>query len=84
MIFSFDGQLIEETVGKLQQNKLTVDNLTVEWLKNKLNELEASLKECQSKIKIVNESCDGEPNSDKINENEQKHEQNEFNRSVSV
>lgn len=84
MIFSFDDQLIEETVGKLQPNKLTVDNLTVEWLKNKLNELEASLKECQSKIKMINESSDGEPNlnSDKINENEQKNEQNGFNRSV--
>lgn len=82
MIFSFDDQLIEETVGKFQPNKLTVDNLTVEWLKNKLNELETSLKECQSKIKIISDSSDGEPNLnfDQINENEQINEQNGFNR----
>ncbi|KAJ2947392.1 hypothetical protein O0L34_g17162 [Tuta absoluta] len=41
--FSFDESLVEDTSGKLQPNQLTVDNLTVEWLKEKLTELEATL-----------------------------------------
>ncbi|XP_045514859.1 tyrosine-protein kinase Fer isoform X1 [Pieris brassicae] len=38
--FTFDESLVEDTSGKLQPNQLTVDNLTVEWLKEKLTELE--------------------------------------------
>ncbi|CAF4820434.1 unnamed protein product [Pieris macdunnoughi] len=38
--FTFDESLVEDTSGKLQPNQLTVDNLTVEWLKEKLIELE--------------------------------------------
>ncbi|XP_039750470.1 tyrosine-protein kinase Fer isoform X1 [Pararge aegeria] len=41
--FNFDESLVEDTSGKLQPNQLTVDNLTVEWLKEKLTELETSL-----------------------------------------
>ncbi|XP_026725996.1 tyrosine-protein kinase Fer isoform X2 [Trichoplusia ni] len=41
--FNFDESLVEDTSGKLQPNQLTVDNLTVEWLKEKLTELEATL-----------------------------------------
>lgn len=41
--FAFDESLVEDTSGKLQPNQLTVDNLTVEWLKEKLTELEATL-----------------------------------------
>lgn len=50
--------MIEEAVGKLQPNKLTVDNLTVEWLRNRIVELEASMKECQAKKQSINENID--------------------------
>jgi len=33
----------------LQANTLAVDNLTVYWLRTRLNELESSVKECQEK-----------------------------------
>lgn len=46
--FTFDNSLVEDTTGRLLPNRLTVDNLTVEWLKKKTNELELSLKECQA------------------------------------
>ncbi|XP_066594620.1 tyrosine-protein kinase Fer isoform X1 [Prorops nasuta] len=42
--FIFDENLVDDTSGKLLPNKLTVDNLTVDWLKSRLIELEASLK----------------------------------------
>lgn len=50
-MFQFDQTLIEDkdTLGKLQPNTLTVDNLTVDWLRNRLTELETSVKECQDK-----------------------------------
>lgn len=50
-MFQFDQALIEDkdTLGKLQPNTLTVDNLTVDWLRNRLAELETSVKECQEK-----------------------------------
>ncbi|XP_069357437.1 tyrosine-protein kinase Fer isoform X1 [Maniola hyperantus] len=47
--FNFDESLVDDTSGKLQPNQLTVDNLTVEWLKEKLTELEASLQENREK-----------------------------------
>lgn len=57
MIFRFDDQLIEDTVGKLQPNQLTVDNLTVDSLRQRIADLEASVKECQEKqTKIQTES----------------------------
>lgn len=57
VIFRFDDQLIEDTVGKLQPNQLTVDNLTVDWLRQRLTDLESSAKECQEKqSKIQTES----------------------------
>lgn len=40
---------MEDTSGKLQPNQLTVDNLTVEWLKEKLTELESSLQDNREK-----------------------------------
>lgn len=49
VVFQFDESLIEDTLRKLQPNTLTVDNLTVDWLRTKLNDLEASVKECQEK-----------------------------------
>ncbi|XP_050349075.1 tyrosine-protein kinase Fer isoform X2 [Nymphalis io] len=47
--FNFDESLVEDTSGKLQPNQLTVDNLTVEWLKEKLTELETILQENREK-----------------------------------
>lgn len=48
--FQFDETLIEDgTLGKLQPNALTVDNLTVDWLRTRLQELENSIKEAQDK-----------------------------------
>lgn len=46
--FTFDDKLVDDTPGKLSSNKLTVDNLTVDWLRNRLSELEASFKTAQS------------------------------------
>lgn len=40
---------MEDTSGKLQPNQLTVDNLTVEWLKEKLTELETFLQDNREK-----------------------------------
>lgn len=58
--FTFDESLVEESAGKLLPNQLTVDNLTIEWLRNKLSELESSLKENQEKrtqlVPLNNES----------------------------
>ncbi|XP_076226979.1 tyrosine-protein kinase Fer isoform X3 [Nomia melanderi] len=45
--FTFDENLVDDTSGKLLPNKLTVDNLTIDWLRNRLTELEASLKATQ-------------------------------------
>ncbi|KAJ8724532.1 hypothetical protein PYW08_016006 [Mythimna loreyi] len=47
--FNFDESLVEDTSGKLQPNQLTVDNLTVEWLKEKLTELENTLQDNREK-----------------------------------
>ncbi|CAK1543921.1 unnamed protein product [Leptosia nina] len=47
--FTFDESLVEDTSGKLQPNQLTVDNLTVEWLKEKLTELESVLQDNREK-----------------------------------
>ncbi|XP_045496190.1 tyrosine-protein kinase Fer isoform X2 [Colias croceus] len=49
VIFAFDESLVEDTSGKLQPNQLTVDNLTVEWLKEKLTELESVLQDNREK-----------------------------------
>jgi tyrosine-protein kinase Fer len=47
--FTFDNSLVEDTSGKLLPGQLTVDNLTIEWLRGKLMELESSVKEVQDK-----------------------------------
>jgi tyrosine-protein kinase Fer len=47
--FTFDNSLVEDTSGKLLPSQLTVDNLTIEWLRAKLAELESSVKEMQEK-----------------------------------
>lgn len=53
VIFRFDDNPIDDNVGKLQPNQLTVDNLTVDWLRQRINELEQSVKECQEKQQKV-------------------------------
>ncbi|KAJ0177696.1 hypothetical protein K1T71_006569 [Dendrolimus kikuchii] len=49
VIFTFDQSLVDDTSGKLLPNQLTVDNLTVEWLKEKLTELETTLQDNREK-----------------------------------
>lgn len=49
IVFKFDETLIEDSLRKLQANTLTVDNLTVDWLRTRLTELETSVRECQEK-----------------------------------
>lgn len=48
--FTFDISLVEDTTGKLLPNQLTVDNLTVEWVRKKMADLEVMLKECQTSL----------------------------------
>ncbi|XP_046737131.1 tyrosine-protein kinase Fer isoform X4 [Diprion similis] len=45
--FTFEENLVDDTSGKLLPNKLTVDNLTIDWLRSRLTELETSLKTTQ-------------------------------------
>ncbi|XP_050431767.1 tyrosine-protein kinase Fer isoform X2 [Adelges cooleyi] len=45
---TFDDALVQDdTSGHLQANQLAVDNLTMDWVRNKMTELETRLKECQ-------------------------------------
>ncbi|XP_017122646.1 tyrosine-protein kinase Fer isoform X2 [Drosophila elegans] len=61
-IFQFDETLIEDIPGKLQSSTLTVDNLTVDWLRNRLQELEGAVKECQEKqLKMIEHVNGGSP-----------------------
>lgn len=59
MIFRFDDQLIEDTVGKLQANQLTVDNLTVDWLRQRIGDLESAVKDCQEKQNKIQSESNG-------------------------
>lgn len=52
--FSFDNTLVEDTSGKLLANTLAVDNLTVEWVRGKLAEVEPRLKEAQERLSNKN------------------------------
>ena len=56
--FTFDENLVDDTSGKLLPNKLTVDNLTIDWLRNRLTELEASLKTTQLNRQASQSSAD--------------------------
>lgn len=49
VIFRFDDALIEDSVGKLKSNQLAVDNLTVDWLRQRIIQLETTIKDCQEK-----------------------------------
>lgn len=59
MKFTFDESLVEDSAGKLLPNQLTVDNLTVEWLRTKLTDLESSIKENQEKRNSLTTNHDG-------------------------
>ncbi|EDW38933.1 GL13676 [Drosophila persimilis] len=62
LLFQFDETLIEDIPGKLQSSTLTVDNLTVDWLRTRLSELEGSVKECQEKqLKMIEHVNGGSP-----------------------
>ncbi|XP_070137054.1 tyrosine-protein kinase Fer isoform X6 [Drosophila bipectinata] len=62
LIFQFDETLIEDIPGKLQSSTLTVDNLTVDWLRNRLLELEGAVKDCQEKqLKMIEHVNGGSP-----------------------
>ncbi|EAA08820.5 AGAP003651-PA [Anopheles gambiae str. PEST] len=58
VIFQFDESLVEDSLGKLQANTLTVDNLTVDWLRGRQTELEGTIKDLQDRQSKL---C-GEPN----------------------
>nr|CAH7731928.1 unnamed protein product [Callosobruchus chinensis] len=57
--FTFDESLVEDSAGKLLPNQLTVDNLTVEWLRTKLTDLETSIKENQEKRTALTTNHEG-------------------------
>ncbi|KFB41323.1 AGAP003651-PA-like protein [Anopheles sinensis] len=60
VVFQFDEALVEDSLGKLQANTLTVDNLTVDWLRGRQTELEAKIKELQdSQNKLHTETNGG-------------------------
>lgn len=63
IVFQFDEALIEDgTLGKLQPSSLTVDNLTVDWLRTRLAELENSIRDTQDKqTKLASESAGTKP-----------------------
>ncbi|KAH8367332.1 hypothetical protein KR200_006820 [Drosophila serrata] len=62
LLFQFDEALIEDIPGKLQSSTLTVDNLTVDWLRNRLLELEGAVKECQERqLKMIEHVNGGSP-----------------------
>lgn len=65
-IFSFDDSLVEDTSGRLLANRLTVDNLTVEWLRQRQSELEVSVKQCQENQQ--DGSSNGSTNKKDLNE----------------
>ncbi|KAH8358605.1 hypothetical protein KR093_001230 [Drosophila rubida] len=60
--FQFDETLIEDIPGKLTASTLTVDNLTVDWLRTRLTELESAVKECQERqLKVIEHVNGGSP-----------------------
>ncbi|KAH8417070.1 hypothetical protein KR222_002570 [Zaprionus bogoriensis] len=62
LLFQFDETLIEDIPGKLTASTLTVDNLTVNWLRTRLLDLEMSVKDCQMKqLKMIENVNGGSP-----------------------
>ncbi|VEN38029.1 unnamed protein product [Callosobruchus maculatus] len=68
--FTFDESLVEDSAGKLLPNQLTVDNLTVEWLRTKLTDLETSIKENQEKRTALTTNHEGLANGNSTLNNE--------------
>nr|CAD7429171.1 unnamed protein product [Timema monikensis] len=64
--FTFDDTLVEDTSGKLLPNTLTVDNLTVEWLRNKLSELETSVRDTQEKMALIQKADSRKSSTDSL------------------
>jgi len=61
---AFDDALVQgDTSGHLQANQLAVDNLTVDWVRNKMTELETRLKECQDAMETSMDNNKSENNS---------------------
>ncbi|XP_037884433.1 tyrosine-protein kinase Fer isoform X2 [Glossina fuscipes] len=62
VVFQFDEALIGDIPGKLQSSTLAVDNLTVDWLRTRLLDLELSVKDCQEKqLKMIEHVDAGAP-----------------------
>ncbi|XP_023165305.1 tyrosine-protein kinase Fer isoform X3 [Drosophila hydei] len=62
LLFQFDETLIEDIPGKLTASTLTVDNLTVDWLRTRQLELESAVKDCQERqLKIIEHVNGGSP-----------------------
>lgn len=61
--FTFDESLVDDSACKLVPNQLTVDNLTVEWLRTKLSQLEVSVKESQDKRALIEQKTPSTSNS---------------------
>lgn len=56
MIFRFDDSSdVDDNVGNLQPNQLTVDNLTIDSLRQRIGDLENSVKECLEKQQKIQE-----------------------------
>jgi tyrosine-protein kinase Fer len=49
IIFQFNENCDKENIENLQPNQLTVDNLTIDWLRQRIADLEESIKECREK-----------------------------------
>ncbi|KAL1453201.1 hypothetical protein WDU94_007366 [Cyamophila willieti] len=46
----FDDSLVADSSGRLQAGQLVVDNLTVDWVRSKMTELDTRLKETQGSL----------------------------------
>ncbi|XP_058117734.1 tyrosine-protein kinase Fer-like isoform X2 [Anopheles ziemanni] len=62
VVFQFDEALVEDSLGKLQANTLTVDNLTVDWLRGRQTELEGTIKELQDRQNKLHTDTNGGTN----------------------
>lgn len=59
VIFRFDDNPNEENFGKLQPNQLTIDNLTIDSLRQRIVDLEQQIKECQEKQQKISTENNG-------------------------
>lgn len=66
VIFRFDDNPNEENFGKLQPNQLAIDNLTIDSLRQRIADLEQSIKECQEKQQKISGEINGKKISSSI------------------